>query len=60
MLKLVPGHLKTKNICNHAVTKLPYLLWNVLDKYKTQQTCDSRKAIPEDGWTLKSVSDCEE
>ena len=26
MLKFVPNHLKTKNMCKHAVKKLPYLL----------------------------------
>ena len=26
MLKFVPDHLKTKNVCKHAVKKLPYLL----------------------------------
>ena len=24
-LKFVPNHLKTKNMCKHAVKKLPYL-----------------------------------
>ena len=26
MLKFVPDHLKTKQMCNYAVKKLPYLL----------------------------------
>ena len=26
MLKFIPNHLKTKNMCKHAVKKLPYLL----------------------------------
>ena len=30
MLKLVPYHLKTKQMCNYAVKKLPYLLKYVL------------------------------
>ena len=29
MLKLVPDHLNTKKICEHAVKKLPYLLRHV-------------------------------
>ena len=32
MLKFVPDHLKTKNICKNAVTKLPYLLGYVPDQ----------------------------
>ena len=43
-------------ICKHAVKELPYLLRNVLDRYKTQQICD--KAILENGGTLKSFPDC--
>ena len=31
MLKLVPDHLKTKQMCNYAVKKLPYLLRYFLD-----------------------------
>ena len=35
MLKFVPDQLKTKNMCKHAVKKLPYLLRYVPDQYKT-------------------------
>ena len=35
MLKLVPYHLKIKQMCNYAVKKLPYLLKYVPDQYKT-------------------------
>ena len=35
MSKFVPDHLKTKNMCKHAVKKLPYLLRSVPDQYKT-------------------------
>ena len=35
MLKFVPDHHKTKNVCKHAVTKLAYLLKYVQDQYKT-------------------------
>ena len=45
MLKLVPAHLKTKNICKKAVKKLPNLLRYVPNQYKSQQMCD--KAILE-------------
>ena len=31
MLKLVPDHLKTKKICNHAVKKLPFVIRYVSD-----------------------------
>ena len=36
-------------MCKHAVTKLPYLLRDVHDRYKAQQVCD--KAILENGGT---------
>ena len=48
MLKFVPDHPKTKNMCKHAVKKSPY----VLDQYKTQQMYD--KANLENSGTLKS------
>ena len=35
MLKFVSDHLKTKNMCKHAIKKLPYLLRYVPDQYKT-------------------------
>ena len=31
MLKFVPDHLKTKKMCKHAVTKLPFLVRYVPD-----------------------------
>ena len=37
ILKFVPGHLKTKKMCKHAVKNLPFLIRYVPDKYKTQQ-----------------------
>ena len=40
MLKLVPYHLKTKQMCNYAVKKLPYLLRYVPDQYKTLKMCN--------------------
>ena len=40
MLKLVPDHLKTKQMCNYAVKKLPYLLRYFLDWYKTKKMCN--------------------
>ena len=36
MLKLVPDDIKTKEMCKHAVRKLPYLLRYVPERYKTQ------------------------
>ena len=56
MLKLVPYHLKTKNMCKYAVKKLPYPLRYIPDQYKTPQMCD--KAILENGGTFKSVPGC--
>ena len=37
MLKFVPDHLKTKQMCNYAVKKLPYLLRYVPNQYKTKK-----------------------
>ena len=56
MLKFIMDYLKTKIVCKHAVTKLPYLLRYVPDQCKTQQMCD--KAILENGRKLKSVHHC--
>ena len=56
MLKCVPDHLKTKNMCKHAVKKLTYLLRYVPDQYKTQQMHD--KAIFENDGTIKSIPNC--
>ena len=56
MLKCVPDHLKTKNMCKHAVKKLTYLLRYVPDQYKTQQMHD--KAILENGGTINSIPNC--
>ena len=39
MLKFVPDHLKTKEMCKHAVEKLPFVIRYVPDQYKTQQMC---------------------
>ena len=36
IIKLVPDHIKTKNMCKHAVKKLPYPLRYAADQYKTQ------------------------
>ena len=53
MLKFFPYHLKTKQICNYAVKKLPFVIRYVPDQYKTKKMCN--RAIPENGGTLKSV-----
>ena len=37
MLKFVSDQLKTKEMCKHAVKKLPYLLRYVPDQSKTQK-----------------------
>ena len=52
MLNFVSDHLKTKQICNHVVKKIPYLLRYVPD----QKLCD--KAILENGESLNYVLDC--
>ena len=53
MLKFVPDHLKTKDMCKHEVETLPYLLRYVHDWYKTQQMYD--KTILKNNGTLKSI-----
>ena len=53
MLKFVLDYLKTKKICKHEVTKLPYVLRYVSDWYKTQ-ICE--KAILQKLWNTKVCS----
>ena len=55
LLKSVPDHLKTKQMCKHVFKKLPYLLRCVTDQYKTQKICD--KVLLENG-NIKPVSHC--
>ena len=40
MIRFVPDHLKTKNMCNHAVKTLPFITRHVPHQYKSQQMCD--------------------
>ena len=56
ILKFAPDHLKTKRMCKHAVSKLPFVKRYVPDQNKTQQMSD--KAILEDSGALESVPDC--
>ena len=49
ILKLVPDHLETKQVCKYPVKKLPYLLRYVYDWCKTHQMCN--KAILKNGGT---------
>ena len=37
VLKLVPGHLKTKKMCKHAVRKLLFLIRYAPDQCKIQK-----------------------
>ena len=53
MLKLMPDHLKTKQMCNYAVKKLPYLLGYVPNQCKTKTICNG--AILKNGGTLEPV-----
>ena len=56
VLRLVPDHLKTKEICNNAVTKLRFIFRYVPDQYKTREMYD--KVILENGGTLMFVTSC--
>ena len=40
MLKIVPDHLNTNNMCKNGVKNLPYPLRHVPDECKTRQMCD--------------------
>ena len=55
MLRLVLDNLKTKEMCKHAVKKMPFVIRNVLEGYKNQQMCD--KAILQNGGMLEPVPD---
>ena len=55
MLQFLPHHVKTKNMCKHAVKKLPFLIKNVPDKCKTQQMY--YKAILRNGGMLMFIPD---
>ena len=37
MFKLVPDRLKTKQMCNYAVRKLPFIIIYVPDQYMTKK-----------------------
>ena len=47
MLKFVLDHLKTVNMCKHAVKKLPFVIKYVPDCLKTKEMCD--KVVLEHG-----------
>ena len=36
LLKFIPNHIETKNMCNHAVKKLALVIRYVSDQKKTQ------------------------
>ena len=38
-IKVVPNHLKTREMCYKAVGHNPYMLRHILDQYKTQGMC---------------------
>ena len=40
MLKFFPDDLKLKNVCKHAVLKLPFVIRYVADQFKTQKMFD--------------------
>ena len=54
MLRLVPDHLKTKNMSKYGVKKQTVVIKYVPDLYESQQMCD--KAIPENSGTLEFCS----
>lgn len=40
MLRLSLDHLKTKNMCKHAIKNPPFIIKYVPDLYKTQRMCN--------------------
>ena len=40
ILKLVPDHLKTKQMCSYAVKKLPLIIRYVPDQYNSKKMCN--------------------
>ena len=56
LLKLVPCHLKNKEMCQNIAKKLPFVIRYVSDWYKTQEMCD--QVILENGGTLMFVPYC--
>ena len=53
MLKFIPHHLKTKQMCNYAVKKLPFIIRYVPDQYKTKKMFN--RAILENGGMVESA-----
>ena len=53
MLKFVPDHLETKQMCNYTVKKLPFVIRYVHEGYKTRKMCN--RVTAENGGTLDSV-----
>ena len=49
MLRFVPDHIKTKNMCKNTVKKLPLIIRYIPDRYK--------RFILENGGTLRFVPD---
>ena len=55
MIRFVLDDLKTRNMRKNAVRKLPFLIRNIPDQYKTEQMC--HKAVVENSGTVKFVLD---
>ena len=53
----VPDHLKTKNMCKHAVKKLLFSIKYVPDRYKTQRMCEMCEVILKNAGMLMFVPD---
>ena len=56
MLRLVPDHLKTKEMWEHAVKKLPFLMKFLFDRFKTLRMCN--KVILENAEMLMFILHC--
>ena len=56
MLRLAPDHLKTKEMCEHALKKLPFLMKFVFDRFKTLRMCN--KVILENAEMLMFIPHC--
>ena len=56
MLKFVPDHVNTKNICKHTVKKSSFVIKYILDRFKTKEMCD--KVVLENSAMLIFIPDC--
>ena len=55
VLRIVPDHFKTREMCEKALEKDPFILWTVPDRHNIQEMCD--KTVKKVSWSLEYVPD---